>query len=356
MVGDSAFMVWGAARTGSMPKGLALSPDGKRLYASNIGRVHRKNIAVYDADPLTFVRFVDYEGSSIEIFPSRDGKWLFSTNMYRYGHFDVLDTETLSLQHHIRITGFPKMILPNAAGDTIYLSMWNGNGVAKLTWPGLQITKLETPGRSRYSDKHYSKQPRGMALSADEKTLYVVNNNDRSMSFIDTDTFQERKRRNIGSAPRHIAQSPDKKTLYLSLTGNDAIAVFDTESEKVTRRIRVGHRPKGVEVAHDGRFLYAANYGGSSLTIVDLQTDKQAKLKLNVLKVSGLVVHPNDNFIYITGWCTNDVWAIQRIDPGEEPLPLGTAKRNYPCYDCPSPFTGCPSRKSRAQKDPPATE
>jgi len=306
---------------------------------------------VYDADPLTFDRYVDYEGSSIEIYPSHDGQWLFSTNMYRYGHFDVLDTETLTLQHHIRIAGFPKMILPNAKGDLIYLSLWNGNGVGRMTWPGLELTKLQTPGGSRFSEDQYSKQPRGMALSADEKTLYIVNNNDRSLSMIDTETFTERKRRNIGSAPRHIARSPDKKTLYISLTGNNAIAVFDTETEKVTKRIRVGHRPKGVEIAHDGRYLYVANYGGSSLHIVDLETEKKKELKLNVLKVSGLVVHPNDRFIYVTGWCNNDVWAIQRIDDGQEPqLPLGYDKRNYPCYTCESTFTGCPSGRAKRDK------
>ena len=346
-VGNSQFMVWGAAKSGVMPKGLALSVDGTRLFASNIGRLHRDNIAVYKTDPLTFERFVSYEGSSIEIYPSSDGMWLFSTNMHKAGFLDILDTETLSLWHHIRLKGFPKIILPNDAGDTIFLSLWSGDGITKVSWPELKTETMKLK-RGRNSDGTLRRlNPRGMALSSDEKTLYVANNKDDTLSLIDTDTFTERRRIHLGRSPRHIVQSTDKKTLYISLIGKHAVAVFDTKEEKVTGWLRTGSSPKGLALSADERFLYAANYGGSSLHIIDLQSGKGKELPLNVLKVSGLVAHPNDDFIYVTGWCNADVWAIQRIDDGEAPLlPLGYNKPNKPCYECDSPFVGCPKQSA----------
>ncbi len=345
-IGDAQFMVWGGLPSAVMPKGLSMSRDGTRLYASHIGHLHKKNIGIYHADPFRFDRYLHYKGSAIETFESYDGEWLFSTNMHTAGFFDIFDTATFEHKHQIRIPGMPKMILTNRAGTLIYLSLWARDGIERITWPELERTRLDLEGDSRFAKKHRSKTPRGMVLSADEKTLYVVNNSDKSMSIIDTETFKERKRIDVGSTPRHIIASPDNKTLYFTNTGLNSVAVFDPEREKIVKRIWVGHRPKGLDISKDGRYLYVANYGGSSLHIVDLTTYKSVELPLNTLKVSGLTVHPNDDFIYVSGWCTKDIWAIQRIDDGEKPhLPLGKNRYNEPCYTCPSAFTGCPKKK-----------
>ena len=118
------------------------------------------------------------------------------------------------------------------------------------------------------------------------------------------------------------------------LTGPSRIVVFDTESEKIVRKIRTGARPKSIEISKDGQFIYSSDYRGHSLTIVDTKTYETKTIKLNILKSSGIAVHPDDSFVYITGWCTNDLWAIQRLKPGEEPPPDGKYRYNRPCYKC----------------------
>ena len=136
--------------------------------------------------------------------------------------------------------------------------------------------------------------------------------------------------------------------MFVSLSGSNSVAQIDVTSEKVVAQHKVGHRPKGIAQSFDGRFLYSADYVGHSLTIVELETGDRATLPLNVLQTSGIGVHPSDGFIYITGWCTYDIWAIQRIDPGDAPLlPLGWNKPNAPCYDCPSTYMACPKQVHR---------
>jgi hypothetical protein len=56
---------------------------------------------------------------------------------------------------------------------------------------------------------------------------------------------------------------------------------------------------------------------------VDTRTWQIAKLPLDIVKASGLAVHPSDRFVYVTGWCSTDVWAVERIKPGGHPGPLG---------------------------------
>ena len=211
---------------------------------------------------------------------------------------------------------------------------------------------MATGGHARIDVPGRSKNPRGMAFSPDGETIYLANNMDRSLSFVDVATFEERKRIDLGWAPRHVVTSPDGARAYISLSGQDEVAILDTATEAVIQRVEVGHRPKSLAIARDGRFVYAANFKASSLSIIDTETFETVEVPLNVLRVSGLTVHPDDGFIYISGWCTNDVWAIQRIDPGQQPLlPLGEFRQNDPCYECEMTSMGCPSgaamRKAR---------
>ena len=122
----------------------------------------------------------------------------------------------------------------------------------------------------------------------------------------------------MGVAPRHLVLSPDGATAYLAETGY-GIAFIDVQKERIFKRVRVGQSPKSIVLSKDGRFLYSSDYRGHSLSIVDTQTFETVRMKLNILRSSGIDVHPNDGFIYISGWCTNDVWAIQRVNPGRRP-------------------------------------
>jgi YVTN family beta-propeller protein len=350
----SHFMIWGAQPSGSMPKGLTASPDGQWVFAANMGRRDRRTVSVYKAIPFELDRELNFEGNAIEITPSHDGAHLYFTNKKSAGYLDVLDMGTFERLHHIRVRGFPKFILPDPDGEYIYLSLWKDDGIARVRWPEQIVETMQTGGHARIDVRGRSKNPRGMAFSPDGNTIYLANNMDRSLSFVDVATFEERKRIDLGWAPRHVVTSPDGTRAYVSLSGQDEVAVLDTATEEVIHRVEVGHRPKSLAVARDGRFIYAANFKGSSLSIVDTETFEAIEIPLNVLRVSGLTVHPDDGFIYISGWCTNDVWAIQRIDPGQQPLlPLGEASQNYPCYECEMTSMGCPSgaelRKGRTR-------
>ena len=283
-----------------------------------------------------------------------DGKRIFVTNQEKYGYVDILDTVSLERVDRIRVSGFPKGMAESADGKYLYLSLWSGNGVARITFPEGKVDKIKTRGRARYGEKGPSKHPRGMVLTQDGKTLLVVNNSDRSLTLIDVPTFNERKRINISIAPRHVVLSPDGKTAVISESGR-GIAFFDVASEKVIKRVRVGRSPKSIVMSIDGRFVYVSDYRGHSLSVIDTTTYQTKRMRLNMLRTSGIDVHPNDKFIYISGWCTNDVWAIQRVDEGESVLePMGQNRANEPCYQCDMPSTGCPTnaeiRKYRTKK------
>jgi DNA-binding beta-propeller fold protein YncE len=108
------------------------------------------------------------------------------------------------------------------------------------------------------------------------------------------------------------------------------LQIIDTASRKVVASVPVSPGPRTIDLSKDERFVYVASFPSHALTIVDVKARKSVVLPLDIEKGSGLVVHPKDRKIYVTGWCSNDLWAVERIPAGEAPGPLGkAAPRRY---------------------------
>jgi len=336
MVGKTKFLIWGGASTGVMPKGASTSPDNKWLLVSNFGRKGRQNISVFKADPMTFHKYIDYPGNSIESIVSPDSSTLYSTNMY--GHFlDIIDLKTMTWKSKVKVNGFPKVIILSRDGSLAYLSLWENLGFARFN------TKTQVVDYFRTGQVN----PRGMALSLDESKLYLVNNGNKNYSIVDAKNLvpgakPTMRHLHLGSGPRHAVMSRDGKRLYVSMMGPNAIFVIDPATEKVIKTVTVGNKPKTIIESTDGKFIYTANYTGHSMNIIDTATWESKELPLDIVRASGITARQDDKFIYVTGWCTDDIWAVQRIDPGQsEQTPLGTGFRRKVCRDCKRDWMGC---------------
>jgi len=81
------------ADTGSMPKGVTLSPDGQHLYVTNFGQRNGKNISIYDARTLAHEHDIDIPGIVVESVFSADGSILYASNFDR-DSVQLIDTRT----------------------------------------------------------------------------------------------------------------------------------------------------------------------------------------------------------------------------------------------------------------------
>ena len=55
---------------------------------------------------------------------------------------------------------------------TLYLALWSGNGVARITWPEGQIRTLKFKERDEIGKGKKNMNPRGMVLTRDGKTSW----------------------------------------------------------------------------------------------------------------------------------------------------------------------------------------
>ena len=119
--------------------------------------------------------------------------------------------------------------------------------------------------------------PNKMLLNRDQSRLFVTADNSDSVFVIDTRTnriletlntvapagLMVRLKRYTGSGPNSLALSPDERTLYVTNGHSNSVAVIrlgrDGFQSSVTGLLPTGWYPNSVSVSGDGRMLYIVN-------------------------------------------------------------------------------------------------
>ncbi len=118
--------------------------------------------------------------------------------------------------------------------------------------------------------------PNKMVLDHAQDRLYVASDNADVVSVIDTtsnrllgtvgtlaprDVMSAEQARYKGASPDGLALSPDDRTLYVTNRGTDSLAVISLAGRQpvVTGLIPTGWSPSDVRVSADGRMLYVSN-------------------------------------------------------------------------------------------------
>src|SRR5215472_6432671 len=204
---------------------------------------------------------------------SGDGKTLVAAN-FENDSISIVDTATRNVLREV------KFFTPGgtvAQGEFPYdvAVLNNPDGSAKTAYVTSQrddqVMVVEIASAS-FSSISVGDQPNRLALSKDQKTLYVVNGNSDTISVIDTTTNTVVKTISLsrpgdkykGADPNSAALSPDEKTLYVTLGYENAVAVVDLASGKVRGRIPTGWYPPSVSVSRDGARLYACTFKSNS--------------------------------------------------------------------------------------------
>ncbi len=203
------------------PAGLAISPDGHRLYAVN-------NLA----DSVSVIDVV--EGEVLESIPLEEG-------------------------------AYPYACVPSTDGKSLYVSLWGRSAVAVI-----DTEQAEVIGRIPTDD-----HPNAMVLSPDGKRLFVANANSNTVSVIDV---LSRKRIETistalypdaleGSTPNAVALSQDGQTLLIANADNNNVAVVDCGrlgASVVRGFIPTGWYPTAVAFPADEKKIYVANGKGTT--------------------------------------------------------------------------------------------
>lgn len=203
----------------AFPAGIAVTPDGKRLYV---------------AENLTH-------------------------------KVAVIDLASQQVVTKIAVGEYPYDCLASNDGKRIYVSNWGSRSVAVI----------DPANNSVIGNIQVGDHPNDLELTRDGKTLYVANANSNTVSVVDTEQMKEieaistalHPKSPIGSTPNAVALSPNEKMLYIANADNNNVAVVDVAKRgqsEVEGFIPTGWYPTSVRVSRDGRRIFVANGKGVS--------------------------------------------------------------------------------------------
>ncbi|HET9207223.1 MAG TPA: beta-propeller fold lactonase family protein, partial [Burkholderiaceae bacterium] len=122
-----------------------------------------------------------------------------------------------------------------------------------------------------------------LALTSDSAFVWSVNPDSDSVSLLEVAGDKNRKVTEVpvGDEPRCVAITPDDKKVYVTNAVSGTVSVIDARSYQVTKTIPVGTEPTGCALTLNGAKLYVANLGSGSVSVIDTAKDAVVKTIAN---------------------------------------------------------------------------
>ena len=255
---------------GDGPKGVAVSPDGTRVYVANsLGDSVSVIATTVTPQSVTTTIPVGDGAAGVAFLP--DASKLYVTNLDD-DTISVIDTGTNSV---VDIIQLPASVAPHGVvvlpdGSKVYVSHSASNTVSAIDTNDTNVSSTVPVGDN----------PFGLAVHPDGTRVYVANffpgggSGGNSVKIINTATDEVDKTLAVGFHPFGVAVTPDGSKVYVANQFDGTLSVIDTTTDNVVGSpITVGGDPTGLAITRDGRILYVADKLDGTVSVVDTSTD-----------------------------------------------------------------------------------
>jgi YVTN family beta-propeller protein len=141
--------------------------------------------------------------------------------------------------------------------------------------------------------------PRELALTPDGQTLLAVNTGSDTVSFIDTRSFTERSRVNVGKRPRAIVLDRTGRRAYVFNTLSNNITVIDIAARAIMGTISTGPEPLRGEFNRAGDRLYVVHAEYPYLFVVNPESFAVLQQKFIGTGIRSVKVDTRTDLIYL---------------------------------------------------------
>ena len=132
-----------------------------------------------------------------------------------------------------------------AKAETVLVSNEKDNTITVLDGATLRVVRTVPVGE----------RPRGIALSRDNRQLYVCAGDSDRVDVLDLQTWRVVRHLPSGSDPELAALHPDGRRLFVANEDDNMVTVVDVERGVVLSEIPVGVEPEGMGISPDGRYV-----------------------------------------------------------------------------------------------------
>jgi YVTN family beta-propeller protein len=315
----------GEFTTGSLPKQVAFSPDGKELWVTTLGE---SGVEVYDAATLERIDEIrSGRYGTVEVLFTPDGRTVFVSQMQTASVFEI-DRRTYRVRRRMETgSSWSKIMALSPDGRRLYVSNWVGDDVTVFDL-GTGKVRRQIPTVDT---------PRGLYVTEDGERLFVAGYGNGEIQRIDLLTGDSRILLTTGGAMRHLVADPERGVLFANDMATSEAFVVDLETERVRKLADTDQMPNSIDLTPDGRVLYVSNRGENnpvsyglpgpewgSVLAIDARTGRLLDAIVGGNQATGLDVSPDGRLLAFSDFLDNRVsmyeippyWALRDGDGG----------------------------------------
>jgi DNA-binding beta-propeller fold protein YncE len=242
---------------GEVVRGMAAHVRSGRLYISTSRR-----LAAIDLKTDKVVWEKSYEDHCCDrIAVSPDGRTIYAPAIGRAKWF-VADASTGNLRTTIAVTGWPRETMFSRDGARVFLAAWESTTLSVSDAAKHEVVK--TVGPFSASLCPFTVNAKGTLVFANIDGLVGFEVGDLQTGLILDSVAVEENDKSAAAAyecPSHgIAFSPDERELWVADGVRNRLHVFDATAYPPTERavVEVTAQPRWIAFSHNGRYVYAS--------------------------------------------------------------------------------------------------
>ncbi|MEU0092601.1 Hsp70 family protein [Kribbella sp. NPDC006257] len=158
-------------------------------------------------------------------------------------------------------------------------------------------------------------KPLGVAVSGTTGTIYTADYGSSTVTRISGSTYKPvGPPIKVGRHPQTLIVLPGKEIAYVANAGDDTVSVLDLSLGKVVKTISVGDQPINLATDTSGRRVYVANAASSTITVINAAS----RTRHHTLRVArpphGIAVSPGSDQLYLTSDKSGEIAVVDVAD------------------------------------------
>lgn len=216
------------------------------------------------------------------------------------GGMAVIDSDSHLLSEYLRFRG-PTGMAVSADERTIYVS--EGFGLFAIDANHEALFSIPTQSQGR------------VVLSPDERIAFVTEERHDRLVVLDLVARVPADTISVGERPIDVAITPDGRKLYVANADSRDVSVIDVERGEVTATIIIGGVPGEIGITKDGARAYVTNVDRGVVSVLDLSSDQVVSgLQLRGDSARGLAFAPDGETLYVASTGTRSGGFLVTID------------------------------------------
>ena len=249
---------------GSDPYGVAVTPNGNKVYVVNNSGGGAGTVSVIDTGAHTVSTTVNVGTDAIGVAVTPDSTKAYVTNFHD-NTVSVIDTSHDTVSKTLGGLSGPVGVAVNPNGKYAYAANYSGGSISVIDTSNDTVST--TISGSNLSAPH------GLAFTANGSYAYVTDEGSNYVTVIDAVAHSIYTSIYIGHSTDAVATTPSDKYAYVTVDSASLVCVIDTSANTLAKTITTSSYTQGIAVTSDSQYAYTADPINGKVVVINVATN-----------------------------------------------------------------------------------